>query len=151
MNEVLSDRIAQVLYDVFEKQAFMFAEPALREPLLQNFSSFVRTSILFEGEHKGQINFTVPQERCFDFTMNIVGSDGLFIAEEDKFDALKELLNIFCGNLLIELFGSETNIDISIPQVELVDENSWQEQRSNLNAVPFLVDNIPLLLEFQIE
>ena len=70
-------------------------------------------------------------------------------ASEASIDALKEALNIFCGNLLTEMAGEEPVFDLGTPQVL---ESLSEMSGTDLAVETWLeADGFPALMRLQID
>lgn len=139
-----------VFCDVFEQVAFMFGEPADKESFRDEKREFVQARMSFSGDSTGQIAVTVPVDICPEIAANILGvmddDDAMNLAQ----DALKEMLNISCGQLLTTIAGEEKIFDLSVPEIVELKASDWKTILDNPDAIGFSMDDYPVLLEFQL-
>ncbi|MFP4458833.1 MAG: chemotaxis protein CheX [Candidatus Zixiibacteriota bacterium] len=141
-NEILSN----VFCSVLEMQAFMFAEPAEAEDLPREVNDCVMTKIGYNGDQNGIIEMAVPSDMALELAANILGMelDDEF-AKQKANDALKELLNIICGNVITDLHGTKADISPTIPEIETLSAQEWKDIMDK-NSLYFIVDEIPVIL-----
>jgi CheY-specific phosphatase CheX len=111
-DEILAKVAAQTLENlafilvVTEDQAAPAAGPAVR----------AAASVRFEGPLSGQLVVTVDQAVLPPLASNMLGLDASAEATVvEQSDALKELANVICGNLLPEIAGHEAVFTVRPP------------------------------------
>lgn len=72
------------------------------------------TNVVFTGPAEGTLFMSVPQEMLAELADNMLGIEDA-PSEEQRHDALKELLNVVCGNLLPVIAGSQAVFDVGAP------------------------------------
>ncbi len=147
---MLSDNQAtlnQVFTSVLEQLAFMFAETTEESEPEIDGAGIVQTRMGFRGPYHGHMELIVPRNMCEELAANVLGlepDDEMVLRA--PFDALKELLNVTCGNVLTTLAGEEPIFDLSIPTVEQHEPDQWAVFRSREDTLFVLVDDFPVLL-----
>ncbi len=145
-NEILLD----VVQRTFESLAFMM--PAMEEEAAcgagENMaaqatgwkacatknSPFATVTVAFEGPLKGELALRVSQKLLAPLATNMLGleMDDAPPSASQQIDALKELLNVICGNLLPEIAGKQAVCNLQTPQVKSLEEGSsgqgWDEK-----------------------
>ena len=117
MRAKLEETMSQVTIDTLEKLAFMFAFPDESEEG-RSGDSMVTGSISFTGPFSGTLLVTMSTEVLQELTGNMLGlDDDEETTEDHRSDALKETMNIVCGNLLPAIAGDEVVFDIGVPKV----------------------------------
>lgn len=134
------EMLTNVFCNVLETQAFMFAEPVEEFPMTPK--DFVVTHIGFKGVKNGRIEMVVPASMTVEIAESILGME---IEDDEAIDAIKELLNIICGNLVTKLYGESALISPTIPEIDDVSSEGWEEYLSD-NALLFAVDDKPIIL-----
>lgn len=152
MNPDHSETLTRVFTEVLEQLAFMFVElpdsdsdvaPAPPDPVSANMS--------FRGPFSGTVILAVPREMAPVLAANVLGLDpddelGLQAAR----DALKELLNVICGNVLTAIAGDEPVFDLTVPEVEDYSDEAWDELAARPGTVYCIADEFPVLLNLEI-
>ena len=139
--------VIQVAAEVLEQQAFMFAEEASMEDLETVEEAVFRTSIAFTGPPSGGLCVTLPGDLSAELAVNILGVDAEDELEDgDAADAVKELVNVICGQLLTTMYGTEPVFQLTIPTVEDLDRVGWEAAKADRNAVALSVDESPVLV-----
>ncbi|HNT33855.1 MAG TPA: chemotaxis protein CheX [bacterium] len=152
MNEEMTETLNRIVCDVFERMAFMFGEIVEKASL----PSLQRTGYLakmgFEGPICGSVSMAVAQSMCPVIAANVLGMD-----EDDEFvtekslDALKEMLNVICGQIVTSLAGDEPVFDLSVPQVVDIGADEWKSLMDQEESLAFIVDDEPVLFHLTLE
>ena len=100
---------------VFEELAFMLPYPVLDEEQACAKPEAAVT-VEFSGPMNGMLLLTLSGQLLSALAANMLGEDSP-PTELDKNDALKEIANVICGNLLPHIGGPAAVLDISPPQV----------------------------------
>ena len=146
--EVLED----VFSDVMESLAFMFAERVDKEDLPSADGTILAVGMRFAGPFAGTLALTVPEATCTELAANVMGMDPEdAAAEEHAADALREVLNVTCGQLLTALAGDEPVFDLSVPTAEQKPPAHWAAALEQPQTLAFLVDESPMLLTLSID
>ena len=115
MIEAADGRLAEVTADTLEKLAFLFATP-MDAPASMDEASLTTVRVEFAGAFAGGMELAVSGPVLEELAANMLGADdGEPIALEARLDALKELVNVVCGNLLPILGGGEAVFNIQAP------------------------------------
>ena len=148
MSEDHEETIMKVFSDVAESLAFMFVEPPDDEPLPEPDSPCVLTKMDFRGPFTGTLALATPESLCPEIAANVLGldPDDELIAAKPH-DALKELLNVTCGNLLTAIAGDEPVFDLTVPEVSALEEDSWNALKESPGAVALILEDRPVLLK----
>jgi len=123
MNEKINNVISKVVTETLEKLAFMFASPYELEDLTEEDpDTGVRVS--FNGPFSGTLGMKVSGEVLSEIAVNMLGVDNEDeVTPDDKNDALKETINIICGNILPAIGGKEAVFNIDAPMIILEGED----------------------------
>jgi len=117
-----------VAEDVLGKLAFMFSYPddemagadESKPPDVP-----VTTCVSFKGPFEGSLLMHVSPMILPELAGNMLGLDDEETAgEEEQYDALKELINVICGNLLPEIAGKQALFKVGVPRICRKDEIS---------------------------
>lgn len=117
MNEKLDDIILKTAADTLEKLAFMFASLYdLGEAIEKDPDTGVCVS--FNGPFSGTLGMKVSKEVLGEIAVNMLGADDEDdITLDDKNDALKETINVICGNILPAIGGKQAVFNIDAPKI----------------------------------
>jgi chemotaxis protein CheY-P-specific phosphatase CheC len=141
---VLEETIAEIL----EKQAFMFAMPVSKTDMPETGDAVILAGISFDGEMKGMLKLAAPDRLSLELAANMLGLDADSPeAEEQRLSAIKELLNIACGNILTVIAGVEPVFNIAIPEVETIGQDQWRDLLNDEESVALMIDDIPILIK----
>ncbi len=150
MNPDHSETLTRVFTEVLEQLAFMFVEPADADDAPAPPDP-VSARMSFRGPCAGTVTLAVPREMAPVLAANVLGLDpdddlGVQAAR----DALKELLNVTCGNLLTAIAGDEPIFDLTVPEVADTTTEAWAELAARPGTVYCLADDFPVLLSLEI-
>ena len=141
-NEILT----RVLENVMEQLAFMFGEPAQKDELILEEEKCLHISMQFNGLRNGKLDLVIPASMGISLAANILGLDeDDEEAENNSVDALKELVNMVCGQFLTEAYGDKPVFNLTIPTVEEIDRGDWQKLLDRPESVGMIVEDIPLI------
>lgn len=150
--------IGDVFESVLQNLAFMFVEAVERETLGSMESpqdlpeKFIKASMAFTGSIQGQVNLMVPDELAKELASNIIGKEiDKNISQRHLNDALKEVLNVTCGNLLSAVVGTKQVFDAAPPTLTEHDQKAWKAFLDEPESIPFMIEDWPALLQFQVD
>ena len=107
--------LAQVTEDTFASMAFLFpgGEPddAPGDPVV--------ITVAFAGPQRGRLEMLLPKRILDTLAVNMLGLDETQAPTPDqKADAVKEVLNVICGNLLPRIDDPKAVYDVCPPVIE---------------------------------
>lgn len=115
MSEQLKDTLRQVAEDVMEKLAFLLSFGS--EESSQS-NTFAAASISFSGSVTGTLIMAISDHILPQLAGNMLGlDDGEESTNEQQQDAVKELINVICGNLLPAISGKQHIFHIEPPRL----------------------------------
>jgi CheY-specific phosphatase CheX len=129
-----------VVRNVLERFTFMFCETDDEKRFADCQGPFLYASVTFSGSRQAMISLTAPESLCLEMAANILGADPSEIDAEAGVDAIKELVNVVCGELIPALYGDKEVFDLTVPSAYRIDTGKWLE----LVAVP---ENMQLWVE----
>lgn len=146
------DQKDKVLTEIFrsaaESFAYMFAEPYENVEAPPAPESGLMVKMSFQGALAGDLALLVPETLC-----PVIAANALGLEPEDEEaasgarDALKELLNVTCGQLLTTLAGEEPVIDLTVPEVSTLEGDCWEAYCAAPSSVLLLLEDEPILLQ----
>lgn len=143
--------VTEVFCDVVESLAFMFGEAADEDELPASAAGYILATMSFSGPMTGRIELAVPREMRVEIAANVLGvdpDDEQAVSGAD--DALKELLNVTCGQVLTRLAGEEPVFDLSVPVVSDLGDVAWTAMTQAPDVAKVVVDESPALLRLAI-
>lgn len=127
MNPMLSRKLVEVTADTLEKLAFIFTFPAEDAPQADGQSREV-VRVDFSGPFGGGMELSLPSAAMAELAVNMLGAeDGERLSPEQQRDALKELINVVCGNLLPVMAGHAEEFNLRPPYMVCDDSPVWDE------------------------
>lgn len=151
MNPDHAETLTRVFTEVLEQLAFMFVEtPDTTET--PESEHLVATSMAFRGPCSGKVTLAAPREMAPVLAANVLGLDpGEDLGIQASYDALKELLNVTCGNVLTAIAGDEPVFDLTVPEVMEFSSDAWTDLAEQPGTIYCLVDDFPVLLQLEIQ
>ncbi len=141
--------IKEVSTRILEDWGMMMVEPGSPEiGAFEQENPMLITSIEFKGVVGGKYTILCQQSFAEALSHNVLGSDKE-IATEDIEDALRELANILCGNMLTECYGSDVVFDLGRPELHHSEVKDISDQ-FNDRTVSFLADDCPVAFTFSL-
>jgi CheY-specific phosphatase CheX len=127
MSAATDGRLAEVTIDTLEKLAFMFASPLEAPPEVAE-PDLVTVRVEFGGEFAGGMEVSLSGPVLAELAANMLGEmDGEPLAPDAQLDALKELANVVCGNMLPALGGDAAEFNIQAPCAVPADRPAWHD------------------------
>jgi len=148
MTKDYSALLGKVFAQVAENLAFMFVETPEGEEFETFETDFVKAHMRFAGPFRGMLSIAVPRAMCPEIAASVLGlePDDALVTRQPC-DALKELLNVTCGNLLPAIAGEEPVFDLTVPELTALDVGAWEAFSKAPGAVLFLVEDNPVVLQ----
>lgn len=116
--QVTTPALENVVEQVFGDLAFMIADGETAGPASEP-RTWLAGSIEYYGGSRGRIACWCTQELAVGLAANLLGLDPADAAAgEAASDAVREFLNVLCGHLVTQWYGTEAVFNLSIPVVE---------------------------------
>jgi CheY-specific phosphatase CheX len=147
--------LVEVISNVIENLSMMPVEVPTE---WENFTPQLEGWIEFIGPVKGKLFLRCEEALALALAENLLGTDNTDIQiQADAWDALAELLNVVCGNLVTELFDSKKPFTLSPPQINVItpihsddiknkEEAKVVEPGTEIQTVRILLDGHPIEL-----
>lgn len=150
MDENTRSRIGNVLFEVLEKQAFLFGDPG-EEPDLASVDAYLAASVSFAGAAMGRISLAVPAPMAAELASNFLGCEPDDpAAAAAAADACKEILNIVCGHLLTDLYGPTPVFDLGVLEAGPLAAGAASDWVAAEGGMALSVEGSPVLLRVEI-
>ena len=149
-NEDAKEIFGQNVCMVLEQMAFMFADPCEPEELLEEPGECFQVKMDYLGPRKGTVMVTTQANLGKEVGSNMLGVDLEEMTETMVGDALKELLNMSCGQFLTSYFGSEPVFDLTVPEITKIDEVQWLEIAESRDSCLYEVDEYQMVVSVKI-
>ncbi len=151
MKNEITDKLRDTVISILERFAFMFAE--VPEGKMDEWrGEYFYSAITFDGPGKGSVSITAPAPLCKELAANVLGDlDSEGITAETAGDAVKELLNIICGEFVAELYGTKEVVNLSVPSLEITDRGKWCELSADDGVIKVMVDEQPMIVSILID
>lgn len=148
MPEQNQQQIAEVLAEVLQNLAFMFADPATPDELPASLNDVLEARVSYRGSKQGTLTLLAPQALAGALAANVLGIEPDDPkAREGALDAVGELMNIAMGRLLTELEGCTAVFDLTPPEVQPVTSTErWGEMLHDPDVIAMRIEDSPVLL-----
>lgn len=122
MNPERSEILMEVAGETLEQLAFIFSFPGETDAEAIWEEQVTACQVTFSGPSKGELLMVISSSAMPELTANMLGLDeDEPPMQNQQCDALKESLNVICGNLLPRIGGEEAIFDIQAPEILDVD------------------------------
>ncbi|MCP4375925.1 MAG: chemotaxis protein CheX [bacterium] len=149
-NKQLDEILWNVAEETFESLAFLLPMPEPDETLGNCLPAVV--SVYFRGPFNGKVIVTLPEATLGELACNMLGlDDGDETPIETQHDALKELANVVCGNILPEIAGTTAIFNVDAPKVNDASTIVNNEGLSLAAETRFFLDAGPASVELLTE
>jgi CheY-specific phosphatase CheX len=109
----LDQLLRQATEQTFEALAFMFPSEPMQSPPEPTMAA----EVAFTGPQAGCLRLTIPRRLAAPLAGNMLGLEDEQPTPEQQADALGEMANVICGNLLPALAGDDAVFDVLAPKV----------------------------------
>jgi CheY-specific phosphatase CheX len=118
--------LADAISNVIEELAMM-ATQTVNE--FEEFTPTLQGWIDFTGPVNGKLSIRCRESLAQMLASNLLGMEpGDLKSNTVAWDALAELLNVVCGNLVSSLYDSEKIFTLTPPQVDLIDQSRMDDK-----------------------
>ncbi len=105
----------------------------------------LQSSIQYSGPNKGRLVLRCDGRFAATLAANLLGVDPQDSeAEKGRLDALRELMNVFCGNFVTEAYGTDGLYELSIPEVIPILQDEPPETLDATESYRFMSDESQL-------
>ena len=140
MKSQLRKTLYRVVEDVMEKLAFILSFPEdIDEESVDksDFDSSATAVVSFSGTFTGKLLLAISEDMLPELAGNMLGfDDGEETTTEQRHDALCELINVICGNLLPAIAGKELLFTVNPPSI--IDKDQFIQQIEKEKAASFV-------------
>ena len=151
MDENWIETLTEVISEVLETSAFVFGEPCQKDDIPVDVAGALKATIVFEGPLGGSIEIAAAPGLATELAAGVLGLEADEVTPEQAEDALKELVNVTCGQWLTSVFGDEPIFKLTASQLQSLDESAWSALVDHDAARGLLVDEAPLLATLAVE
>lgn len=114
MGNNLETELRQAAASTFEDLGFMFPSDEMEDGQA-NLEFEAASCVEFKGPFKGRLVVSISGKMMEDLASNMLGQDEPPTVQQ-RFDALGEMTNIICGNVLPKIAGYKEVFNIDAPQ-----------------------------------
>ena len=138
--------LGEVAVEILERFAFMLGDPADADttPALP-VAAWIAT-MTYTGPCCGAIGLATTPALAHQMAANLFGREPGENTDEEAADALKEFLNVTCGDYLHALAGNEPIYDLSAPVVVTADRDALRARLAGRLQFALNVEGQPLFV-----
>jgi chemotaxis protein CheY-P-specific phosphatase CheC len=126
---------AESLQSVLEKMVFMITDEIDDDELDTGAQDMLRAEMQFTGSQNGKAVLAAQSDLCAEIAENMLGIDEEDVNEGSLEDALREILNMACGQYLTSRWGEEEVFDLTVPSVVKIDSEGWSKLAEDEQSV----------------
>ena len=116
MQDQKTTTLTTTLSKVLANLAFMFTDDDEFAPPVGE--RWLETTISYEGPVSGTLRLTCTRTFATQLAANLLGVESCEkITEQEQDDAVKELVNVICGQHITDVYGTEDVFNLTIPEV----------------------------------
>lgn len=116
MQDQKTATLALIFSEVLANLAFMFTDEDPGDPPAGDV--WLETTIAYSGPVSGTLRLRCTRDFSTRLAANLLGTDpGDRDAEQSASDAVKELMNILCGQFITAAHGAEEVFSLTIPEI----------------------------------
>ena len=145
MQNEYNEALSEVFCDVLMNYAFMFGDVCPKDDLPLDGDSYINATISFNGSQSGILGISTSSDLCTQLVENVLGLDTEGDSISEAHDALKELINIVCGQFLTKIYGDVCVFDLSPPSILEVSNEEWKSLVENEDTVCIMIDDVPAI------
>lgn len=139
MSQANTVTLREIFSDILANLAFMFTDDELPEVAVDEV--WFETTIRYEGPTQGHLRLRCAQSFMTSLAGNLLGIDpDDSEADVKSVDAVKELMNILCGQLVTQFYGSDAVFNLSIPECNQLDAPPDLDERDTDDAFSLTVN-----------
>lgn len=141
--------LATIFSEVLANLAFMFSDNE-DDSIPSAGDVWLETEIGYRGPQNGTLRFWCTREFTEQLVANLLGIDPENEdVEAQAADAVKEFMNIVCGQLITAIHGTEAVFDLTIPTLRELPETPQFPEEDSYSATLF-VEGRPLHLAYEL-
>jgi CheY-specific phosphatase CheX len=143
MQDQKAATLATIFSEVLQNLAFMFSDDDEAEAAPSDH--WLETQIGYTGPRRGSLRLRCPRDFSVLLAGNLLGVDPQADdSEQQACDAVKEFMNILCGQLITAVHGTEDVFDLSIPVIREIEDTPDFDDTGGGQAASFIVQGHPL-------
>jgi len=134
---------------VLEQMAFMFADPAEADSVSLNGGEIYLVQMSYLGPQRGTVIVATHADLGREIACNMLGVEPEEVTGKMVGDALKELLNMSCGQFLTTHYGQGPVFDLTVPLITRIDAGHWKQLASQPGSRLYQVDDYQLVVSIE--
>ena len=130
------EQVEKILFDVventLEKLVFMFVSREDERDETE-YDAVVAASVSFTGPFSGSLVLIISTQILPELSANMLGVEEEETTQDQRNDALKETINVICGNLLPVIGGKQAVFDVGMPRI-IAESESIKQAMENTHG-----------------
>jgi chemotaxis protein CheY-P-specific phosphatase CheC len=104
----------------------------------------------YSGKHAGELCLILEHPLASRIAARILGMEDMNDLSNDMIeDAVRELMNVVCGNFVTLMYGYTPVLNVSIPKVTQIGSVVCNQLMTSPNVCTFTVDEAPVLAQIK--
>ena len=135
----------QMAATTFEEFAFMFVAPEYEDSAIYSIKEpkFV-AKVEFSGPHSGKLIIKTCDSILESLAENMLGDEN--VSDKQRRDALGEIANVVCGNVLPKVYGVEAVFNIAGPEVVDIEDFPTEFPDTVITESKIVLDQGPVYM-----
>lgn len=140
--------LVQTFSDVLANLAFMLTADQGDAPPPD--TRWLITRISYQGPCSGEVTLRCPEGFAGVLASNLLGIEPNDPeAHAKSHDAMKELMNVLCGQIVTSLHGTESIFSLSIPELQVLDADQLPAPPQDAQTASVFVEGYPVTLFYR--
>mgnify|MGYP000323609090 CR=1 FL=1 len=141
--------ILEALSEILEQFAFVFVEEELGPVDPPKKGAPLLAEISFSSQRlSGKLVLAASRPLCSEVAQNVLGEDDQgSLPKNASQNALQEVVNIACGNILARLYGTKEMFELSVPNCREISPEQWRKLAHKEGTIHLSAEEEPLLLQ----
>ena len=137
--------LLEVLTEIFEEFAFVFLEEESDDGAPPDDDALLAEIGFSSSRRSGKLILAASRSLCSEVAENVLGEeDQENLPWNASRNALQELVNIACGNILARLYGTKENFELSVPSCLEISAEQWRRRLGGEGAIFLSAEGEPI-------
>lgn len=146
--QIQNQTLTTVFSDVLQTLAFMFTDEGPIEPSPGDI--WLETKIAYRGPVCGRLRLWCPRPFSQNLAANLLGIDvPEDVSDQASEDAVKEFMNVLCGQYVTSAHGSDAVFKLTIPEVTQLSESPDIQNVCGDETACLSVEGTPVVLVYE--
>lgn len=150
MSIPIPETLQKILEQVLETMAFVFADP-WDDETEASAGPWLAVDMSYHGHAEGEVTLLATEACARALRAEVLGVDAEEVTEAEARDTLRELLNVVCGHLLTELYGTTPVFNLDVPRIRAARDGEVLRLMGDGSTAKAMIEGEPILLALRSE